>query len=73
MDRVELVYVDLSRVAFLNIRKWLFFSKVELDIYYAMYSTQYYDLTFPLNIETLGCDSALWLNIATQVVCDSTL
>ena len=53
MDRVELVYVDLSRVAFLNIRKWLRFSKVKLDIYYAMYSTQH-------------CDSAmLLLNIMT--------
>ena len=71
MDRVELVYVDLSRVAFLNIRKWLCFSKVELDIYYDMYSTQHCDSILWLNISTQHWDFRMWLSPVAQH-CDSS-
>ena len=71
MDRVELVYVDLSRVAFLNIRKWLRFSKVELDIYYDMYSTQHCDSILWLNISTQHWDFRMWLSPVAQH-CDSS-
>ena len=57
MDRVELVYVDLSRVAFLNIRKWLCLVKSSWT--FTMLCTR-------LNIVTQWYYSILWLNISTQ-------